>query len=603
MLIGRILTGGMLLFLVRVPLAAQEGGAIALGPAGSVAPVWFLLAGAAAGAAVASLMIVLRHRKRAVKTERILRAYRVISECNQALTRSNDEQRLAEEICKLLVTSGNYSLAWVGYAERDDRKSVRPVASAGNVYGYLQTIRVAWSDDTYGWGPVGVAIREGRTTAVQNIEESGKEIPWKEAARECGYRSFMSVPVRVDRRDVGALTIYSKDPGAFDEQEKELLQGLAEDLGYGIAALRTDEERSRVQRELEANQERLKRAERLGQFGSWEYNIRAYELTWSDELYRIFGYKPREVTPGKHIALSHITEDTRIRMEAALKKALAGEGGFTIEHSVYKKDGSIAQVLSMADVVEDKAGKPERIIGALHDISERKWWEEALQQTLDERETLLRELLHRSKNTLQVITSMINLRRTSIGEPHTQTFLLELESKLHSMALVHEKLYESESFSRLNLHEYVRELGELLRNALVIDPNRISCRYELEEMEGSIETAVPLGLIFNELFTNAVHHGFAEGSSGEVRIELSFDGESREVGRLTMRDSGRGLPPGFDPERSSGLGIQTVTILARSQLRGEVEFRSVDGTECTVWFRTGLNGAEGSAPVQQAREE
>ena len=589
----------------RRSLAAQEGYGEVQDAAGllNVPQGWLLLAAAAAGAAAAALLVVLRHRKRTVKTERILRAYRVISECNKALTRSTDEQRLAEEICELLVSSGNYSLAWVGYAERDGLKSVRPVASAGNVHGYLQTIRVAWSDDTYGWGPVGVAIREGRTTSVQNIEETGEEIPWKEAARACGYRSFMSIPVRVGSRDIAALTIYSKDPGAFDEQEKELLQGLADDLGYGIAALRTDEERRRVQRELEANQERLKRAERLGQFGSWEYNLRTKQLTWSDELYRIFGYKPREVTPGSDIALSHIAQETRPRMEVAVQKALAGKGGFTIEHPLYKKDGTEAHVLSMADVVYDEGGKPERIIGAFHDISERKWWEEALQQTLEERETLLRELLHRSKNTLQVIASMLNLRRTSSAIAHTPSFLLELESKIHSMALVHEKLYESESFSRLNLHEYVRELGELLRNALVVDSRSITCRYELEEMEGSIETAVPLGLIMNELFTNAVHHGFAGGASGEIRIELAFDGEIGNMGRLTMHDSGRGLPPGFDPESSAGLGIQTVNILSRSQLRGEVEFRSNAGTECTVRFRTGLNGEKNRDSALQDTEE
>jgi PAS domain S-box-containing protein len=532
-----------------------------------------------AGTAIA---LVRARNKEKTRSRRIMRAYRVITECNQLLTRCREEQTLATEICNLLVGSGNYSLAWVGYAERDNRKSVRPFASAGNVRGYLQTIRLAWSNDTYGRGPVGVAIREGRSTAVQNIAESGEEIPWREAARACGYRSLMSVPLRVGEEDVGALTIYSSDPDAFDSHEKELLQGLAEDLSYGIEALRSAEERRRVERQLKTNQDRLKRAEELGRFGSWEYDLRTGHLHWSDELYRILGYQPGEVTPERDRSLSHVPEDVQSRVRELLDKALREQRSFTLEHPIIRKDGSQVHVLSRADVIPDVDGQAERIIGALHDISERKWWEEALKKTLDEREALLRELLHRSKNTLQVIASMLHLRRSSLEDSPLRTLMLELESKIHSMALVHEKLYESDSFSQLELHEYLQELGNMLCNTLLGDRSDIACRFELEPFEGSIDTAVPIGLILNELFTNAVNHAFPGEQGGEITIRL--EREDDQTGRITVRDNGEGLPEGFDPERSGGLGLQTVQILAQSQLRGSVQYSSEGGTLCVVRF-------------------
>jgi PAS domain S-box-containing protein len=565
----------------------SSGGGAGIG--GSLLLIGLPAAGVILGAVGALIAARFQCRKDRRQRQRIMRAYRVISECNKVLTRSRDEQDLAQEICNLLVKSGNYSLAWVGYAQEDGQRSVRPFAAAGDHCGYLERIHLEWADDSYGRGPVGVAIREGHSTAVQNIDEKGEEvIPWKEAARACGYRSLMALPLRLAGREIGALTMYSPDPGAFDAHERELLQGLAEDLSYGIEALRTAAERERIRAELARQQARLKRAEELGGLGSWEYDIRTGTLHWSDETFRLFGYRPGEVTPTLNLVLGHLPEKLRGQLESRTQNLSQLEGGiYTLEHSLRRSDGTAVHVLTRADIHTNEEGQPERVFGAFHDISERKWWEEALQRTLGEREELLQELLHRSKNTLQLIASMLHLRRSGVEDQSFRNLLLELEGKIYSIAKVHENLYLSESFSALDVRKYIRELGQLLIDTLGVDTSRISMRYEMEELRESLETSVPLGLVINELLTNAVRHAFPEDRSGEIRIGLSDLGDGWR--QLSVADNGVGLPEEVQREEAAGLGLQTIDILVRSQLRGSFTYwTSGQGTECRVRFPSGV---------------
>jgi PAS domain S-box-containing protein len=177
------------------------------------------------------------------------RALKVISECNQVLVRATTEADLLQQICDLLVGQGGYRMAWVGFAEQDAVKSVRPAAQAGFEEGYLNTVHITWADAERGRGPTGTAIRTGQPVMARNIPTDPAYGPWRAAAIQHGYASSATLPLMAGERAFGAVMIYSGQPDAFDAEEIALLTELAGDLAYGITALRTHAERERADAE------------------------------------------------------------------------------------------------------------------------------------------------------------------------------------------------------------------------------------------------------------------------------------------------------------------------------------------------------------------
>ncbi len=189
------------------------------------------------------------------------RAYRVLSRCNKTLIRAAEESRLLHEICKIIVEAGGYRLAWVGFAEQDEQKTVRPAAQAGYEEGYLETVNITWADTERGRDPTGTAIRTGKPSVVRNILTDPNYAPWRAEAIKRGYASAIALPLVVNGEPYGALNIYAKEQDAFDEEEIELLTELADDLAYGIASLRTRAERKKLE-EIRLENLRLEAADK-----------------------------------------------------------------------------------------------------------------------------------------------------------------------------------------------------------------------------------------------------------------------------------------------------------------------------------------------------
>ncbi|HYD94594.1 MAG TPA: diguanylate cyclase, partial [Noviherbaspirillum sp.] len=191
-------------------------------------------------------------RKRAEQTQkRLNRALRMLSECNMALVHAEREQSLLDEICRLVVHKGGYRMAWVGFAENDPQKTVRPVSQSGSAEGYLENSRLSWSESSeYGRGPIGTAIRSGRLQIVQDFQNNPLTAPWRDAAIERGYLSCIALPLTAKGRTFGSLAIYSGDAGSFVEDEVRLLYELANDLAFGIETLRVRMEREAAEEKL-----------------------------------------------------------------------------------------------------------------------------------------------------------------------------------------------------------------------------------------------------------------------------------------------------------------------------------------------------------------
>jgi signal transduction histidine kinase/DNA-binding response OmpR family regulator len=208
---------------------------------------------------VAVFRDVTERRRAAEQVRRANRAHLAISSCNQAVVRAADETSLLREVCRTVVEVAGYRLCWVGYAEHDEARTVRPVAQAGYEEGYLKTVNITWADTERGRGPVGTAIRTCEPAPFQNVAVDPCFAPWREEALKRGYAATLGVPLLADGGVLGVLAIYAAEPDAFDAEEVGLLHALANDLAYGITALRTRAERRRAVEALRQAHDELER--------------------------------------------------------------------------------------------------------------------------------------------------------------------------------------------------------------------------------------------------------------------------------------------------------------------------------------------------------
>jgi PAS domain S-box-containing protein len=197
------------------------------------------------------------HKRAQKELCKITRALKVLSECNEVVIRAKEESDLLHNICKIIVEVGGYRLAWIGLAEQDEKKTVRPVAQAGYEEGYLDTTNITWADTERGRGPTGVAIRTGKPSINRNVLKNPDYAPWRAEAIKRGYQSSIALPLIAGDQTLGALNIYAAEPDAFDAEEVRLLTELANDMAYGIMTLRTRAERKRMEEEQARLQRRL----------------------------------------------------------------------------------------------------------------------------------------------------------------------------------------------------------------------------------------------------------------------------------------------------------------------------------------------------------
>lgn len=250
------------------------------------------------------------------------------------------------------------------------------------------------------------------------------------------------------------------------------------------------------------------------------------------------------------------------------------------ETRLKSKNNEIIPVLLSKSVIKSDDGNIMGIVCIGNNIVEIKHAEEKIKASLEEKELLLRELHHRVKNNLQIILSLINLQSNGIKDQKDLEIFRESQSRVKSMAIIHEKLYESTDFANVNFEEYIQSLVRYLISYYSADLIKVEIDVE-KDIVLNMDTSVPCGLIINELVTNSIKHGFEGKNSGKIYIKLQSDD-----GCLTLivGDDGIGLPRGVDIENPQKLGLQLVKSLT-DQLDGKIEFDGSNGTEFTVQFR------------------
>jgi PAS domain S-box-containing protein len=234
-----------------------------------------------------------------------------------------------------------------------------------------------------------------------------------------------------------------------------------------------------------------------------------------------------------------------------------------------------------ASPIKDSDGNVLGSIHIAHDITKRKEMEEKLEKTLEDKNILMKEIYHRTKNNLMVISSLLNLQSRYIKDENTQSIFKESQNRAKSMAMVHEKLYRSGDLEHLNFTEYIENLSNDLYDTYTLDKNRVKLVLNIEEVILDVEISIPLALILNELLTNSLKHAFPDGYGGEIKIELGrCDGSYQ----LSVSDNGIGFPEDLDYQNTDTLGMLIVNSLT-DQIDGKLKLERDHGTKFTVTFK------------------
>ena len=243
-----------------------------------------------------------------------------------------------------------------------------------------------------------------------------------------------------------------------------------------------------------------------------------------------------------------------------------------------RKDGSEFPVEIGLNPIDTDEGP--MVLSAIVDISDRKQKEMHIRAALHEKELLLGEVHHRVKNNLQIVHSLLDLQSARIDDPHVQDILRDSQNRIRSMALIHQVLYQSHDFARVDFAGVIDSLVPTLVASYGIEPERISIEISAAAVQLPINLAIPCGLIVNELVTNALKHAFHDNARGIIRVVLEQDERSRV--RLIVSDNGVGIPAQLDLEKADTLGLQLVRLLT-SQLSGELALQR-QPTQFTLTF-------------------
>lgn len=307
------------------------------------------------------------------------------------------------------------------------------------------------------------------------------------------------------------------------------------------------------------------------------------ELEWVNEGFtKMTGYTLTEIknTRGKNIfELTSNADITHILNECIDKRQSS-----VYESTLIKKTGDKVWVSSTLNPIFNEDKKLRHLVVIDTDITYRKTMEEQIKESLHEKGLLLKEIHHRVKNNLQIIISLFNLQSSYVQDAEAYQALKEGQDRIKSMALIHERFYQSEGLSKIDFDEYIKRLAENLFHSFAVTQDRIGLRISSEKIALDIDSAVPCGLIINELVSNSLKHAFKNDTHGEIFI--GFHETGKETFKLVIKDTGSGFPDEFSLETANSLGMQLVLALA-DQLDGNIKLDKSNGSTFTIEFGKG----------------
>jgi PAS domain S-box-containing protein len=385
---------------------------------------------------------------------------------------------------------------------------------------------------------------------------------------------WLGVPLKIRGRTIGVLTVQSYTEGVrYTEEEKNILTFIAEQVAMAI-------ERKQTAQALKKSEEKYRTIAENVDIGIYRTTAEADGnfIEANPSIVRIFGYKDKKEFMGLSVADLYQNPQDRKKFQEKMER-----DGFVKyeELALKRKDGTPFLGSICAVAVKDESGKIKYFDGIVEDITDRKLAEEKVRSSLSEKEVLLREIHHRVKNNLQIISSLLNLQSRQVKDEPALDMFQESRNRVRSMALVHEKLYRSKDLAKVDFSGYIQSLATHLFMVYGIKTDAVRLDIDVQDVYLNINTSIPCGLIVNELISNSLKHAFTEGNGGNIRIVLRPENGNKF--KLVVSDNGCGLPQNVDVTQTESLGLQLVSMLV-SQLQGSIHIERNKGTSFQIIF-------------------
>ncbi|MEE3718693.1 PAS domain S-box protein [Tumidithrix elongata RA019] len=353
---------------------------------------------------------------------------------------------------------------------------------------------------------------------------------------------------------------------------------------YSLAMVEDINDRKESEEALRQSEERFRKIFEEGPLGMAIIGFNQRLIKVNHMLCQMLGYSEIELMSRPFNSLTHPADAIK---DAILAKQLyyGKIPQYQIEKRCIKKNREEIWVLLTAYVVHDQNGKTMHSLAMIRDITKQKQAQELIAASLREKEVLIKEIHHRVKNNLHVIANLLDLQSQYIEDEKILSLFSDCQNRIHSMALIHEQLYQSSTVGEVNFNEYIQSLIDNLFDSFSTHTNDIKQEIDAEAITLNMETSIPCGLIINELVSNSLKYAFPERQGGLIRIRFYADYNTNDkVLHLIVRDNGIGMNRDFDWQNSGTLGLRLVRILTR-QLEGNLEVDTSNGTQFHLSFK------------------
>ncbi|MGB3638081.1 MAG: histidine kinase dimerization/phosphoacceptor domain -containing protein [Rivularia sp. (in: cyanobacteria)] len=417
-------------------------------------------------------------------------------------------------------------------------------------------------------------LEHGEILQLQHIQDLLlQKAVEKQVFKTQDIKSLIILPIACSGNLIGFLGFESLSTTSWTENSIFLLKIVAEILGNVLG-------RKRVEQALRVSEERYARAISAGKVGVWEWNIQTNEVYIDSNLKAMLGYQDQEIANqfSNWLQFVHSSDVGLVKAEinAYLEELIPK---YEIEHRMLHKNGDAYSFLTRGNVVRDRDGLPAFMAGSSTDITVRKQVENKLKSSLKEKEVLLKEIHHRVKNNLQIISSLLRLQSGYIKDKQALEIFKDSQNRVRAMALIHENLYQTNNLAKIDFSEYIRKLTNNLTRCYNITNIKINTNIEKTFLK--IDTAIPCGLIINELISNSIKHAFKNSHEGEIYVE--FISLQTDKYSLSVGDNGMGATENISSLKKQSLGLELVWNLVE-QLEGTIVYSFKLGTSFRITF-------------------
>jgi PAS domain S-box-containing protein len=470
-------------------------------------------------------------------------------------------------------------------------------------------------------------MQTGKFQILNDISQSGPDLNHTEMI------ALIGIPLKIGNRFLGILNVAYHEAHSFTENEFRLLNLLANQVAIAIEnahlfgqAQQELYERRKIEMALRESERRYRLMAEHASDVIWIWDMELNITYLSPSITRLCGFTPDETsqrsldqifTPESYTRMLQSFSTVQRQLNNLTTQAILN-ASLSLEVEIYRKDRTTVWVEIVFSFILDELGQPAEILGVTRDITERRETQLALerlnadleqrvlqrtselsllndqllhenqeksnlyqqiQASLTEKEILLKEIHHRVKNNLQIVCSLLSMQARTINDPEAYAALQISQARVRSMSLIHERLYRSNDLGRINFGQYIYDLAAFLFSSYHDISGQISLSVQADEVTLDIDTAIPLGLILNELVTNSLKYAFPNQRPGEIKIQLLKHSD----GFISMlcSDNGIGVPLGQELHQTTSLGLQLVFSLVR-QIDGEIVISNKDGLQTEI---------------------